>query len=680
MISNEGNKTKRFKAFIGKDIVKAGLSGYDGQIIGLKSIEINGNPVLLCIATAGFDLWPRGILAYNFEKNEEQWHYWIGGCPHPNSVVLLDINGDGQKEIISGTYATCNGAVANGVDDFNSYLIVLNSKGELLWKKSIGDRSTGILCWAGFLNRNGDTCIVACEVMGLASKKNANKILILRARDGEPIKYLTPGEQFLGFKVCDYNRDGDLEIITGNSDGVLRIFDGNLEIIKEKNFDNGITLAQVEDINGDGTNEILCTTQDGRLIILNENLKILCNYKLQSGMVDCVYLAQHRKKFNIITRSVLGIECIYTISKVVTAPGLPSAPISLFWLLISILLASGLVYAIVDKVKYRKKIKYLIDESPYGVIILNSKNKITYYNYKVVKFVGENRPEILKFLGMKDIQNWLKKPTEPKNIDINFQQKHFTVYSSLVGNEKMFIICDRTSEFVSRDIITWSGFAQKLAHEIKNPLSTINLTLQRMQEVCREKLGKDAEALDHYTDSVLEEVARLRDTTDKFMRVLSLEKPHPVSCDINLLLENTLQKYKTTLPTEIKFQKSYAKELPPVKCDESQMLMVFSNIIENAIEAMEGKGVLTLRTALIENIGADAEKVVKYVEIKFEDTGKGISEDQLKNLFKPFHSTKPGGTGLGLVIARRIVEEHSGKIEITSKEGIGTVVSILLSV
>ncbi|MHA1279248.1 MAG: histidine kinase dimerization/phospho-acceptor domain-containing protein, partial [Candidatus Helarchaeota archaeon] len=71
----------------------------------------------------------------------------------------------------------------------------------------------------------------------------------------------------------------------------------------------------------------------------------------------------------------------------------------------------------------------------------------------------------------------------------------------------------------------WSGFAQRLAHEIKNPLSTINLTLQRIQHICKAKFGKEAKVLDQYTDSILEEVARLRNTTDKFMRILSIKKP-----------------------------------------------------------------------------------------------------------------------------------------------------------
>ncbi|OPX17594.1 hypothetical protein BXT86_05720, partial [candidate division WOR-3 bacterium 4484_100] len=127
-----------------------------------------------------------------------------------------------------------------------------------------------------------------------------------------------------------------------------------------------------------------------------------------------------------------------------------------------------------------------------------------------------------------------------------------------------------------------------------------------------------------------------------------------------------------------KVKRYFAEDISSIKCDQTQLNAAFSNIVENGLEAMEGKGALTIRTAVVEKI---ADKTVKkYVEIKFEDTGKGMSEQELAKLFKPFESSKPGGTGLGLVITRSIIEQHQGFIKIESKKGIGTVVTVLLPI
>ncbi|HEC77618.1 MAG TPA: GHKL domain-containing protein [candidate division WOR-3 bacterium] len=156
-----------------------------------------------------------------------------------------------------------------------------------------------------------------------------------------------------------------------------------------------------------------------------------------------------------------------------------------------------------------------------------------------------------------------------------------------------------------------------------------------------------------------------------------IKKPEFTDNDLHGIIEAVLQKYERNLPRGIKVKRYFAEDISSIKCDQAQLNAAFSNLVENALEAMGSKGVLTIRTAVVEKI---IDKSVKrYVEIKFEDTGKGMSEQELANLFKPFESNKPGGTGLGLVITRSIIEQHQDQIKIESKEGIGTVVTVLLS-
>jgi len=248
--------------------------------------------------------------------------------------------------------------------------------------------------------------------------------------------------------------------------------------------------------------------------------------------------------------------------------------------------------------------------------------------------------------------------------------------------QKMRRLTRRNEE--AAKILEWSWLAQRLAHEIKNPLSTVNLTVQRIQEVSRKKFGREAKVLEVYVNSILEEVERIRDTTDKFMRILDFDQPSLVPAGVNSLLEKVLKRYEPTLPKGIQVKRNFAPELPFVQCDENQIRTMFSNILENAIDALDGKGTVTVSTGMIDEPGRDRSRkrdktfIDKFVEIRIEDTGPGISPENMKYIFKPFHTTKDGGSGIGLVIAKRIADGHQGRIEIASRVGIGTIATVRL--
>uniref|UniRef100_A0A7V0Z5C2 histidine kinase n=1 Tax=candidate division WOR-3 bacterium TaxID=2052148 RepID=A0A7V0Z5C2_UNCW3 len=260
-----------------------------------------------------------------------------------------------------------------------------------------------------------------------------------------------------------------------------------------------------------------------------------------------------------------------------------------------ILLASALAFLIYKNNVYVNRVHKFLDETPSGVLILNRSNKITYYNYYIRKIVGETKDDLIRFIETAEMKKLIEEYIDKKAIEIRYNEKLLNIYVIKVASETLVIVLDRTAEMTAKNIIAWSGFAQRLAHEIKNPLSTINLTLQRMNQLCKKKFGQKADIIDGYVGSVLEEVERLRKITDRFMRVLSIETPKFTLVDINGLLDEILKKYENTLPQEIKINRYFAHELPLVRCDEGQIVTAFSNIIENAIEAIEGNGVLSVR-------------------------------------------------------------------------------------
>ncbi|MGQ9665236.1 MAG: ATP-binding protein [bacterium] len=703
-IISKGSTPHRYNAYVGKDLRNAGIIGYDSGIPYAISTDVNGdgNEDLICFALTGFDLFPRGVFVYDYKNNRELWHYWMGALPHRAVPFLGDIDNDQKKEIVFGTVAVSNGAILNGTDDEHTWVIVLGLDGTLKWKKQM----YGIFSCAALsvvdIDRDGDTEIVVCETQGTGDKKEPNLLSILNGRTGELKKYIRTGEKFLGMGICDYNRDGNLDIITGNSDGVLRMFNANLELLASTRFPTGVHFFSCIDLDHNGTYELLVKTADAKLTILNEQLEIMGYTQLNTGVNDINFsLARNVNQYNIIAIRDKHNIVLYRADY---CPMLTSKFSNRMLLLLLLLSFIAITYLLAAMTRHKRIVHMIADNAPIAYLVLNKKNRPIYVNHKCMALF-EGSMENLELL-LKDplVVDKLKLKTQTKIPDIMFADKKLEITFYPIAGLNFVTLVDKTMKAFSEEIISWAGFAQKLAHEIKNPLSIINLTVQRIQRIGKEKLGKSATSIEKYTNSALEEVVRLREIVDKFMRILSLEKTNIMPVKINELLDRVVNRYELNKPRGIKLQKIYTLDLPAIFCDESQISTAFSNIIENAFEAMGNKGILTIKTSSVEAINDSTnmknifpkpntnqtinnnqnivgnKKIQKFVEVKIEDTGKGMSAEELNNLYKPFWSTKKSGTGLGLVIAFRIIDMHKGKIEITSKKDIGTVVTVLLPI
>lgn len=219
----------------------------------------------------------------------------------------------------------------------------------------------------------------------------------------------------------------------------------------------------------------------------------------------------------------------------------------------------------------------------------------------------------------------------------------------------------------------WREVAQKLAHEIKNPLTPIQLSAERLRRRYRSNREGYDEILDECTQTIMDEVERLRKLLDEFSRLARMPRANPVPSDINSILEKALRLYGE-YPKNLEVKIESEEGLPQISVDPEQMERAFFNIIKNAAEAMNDGGTLTVSARAVNEPGNN------HVEVVFADTGPGISTDSMDKLFTPHFSTKRGGSGLGLAIVKKIITDHGGDVTVKSNEAKGTAFTVKIPI
>ena len=208
-----------------------------------------------------------------------------------------------------------------------------------------------------------------------------------------------------------------------------------------------------------------------------------------------------------------------------------------------------------------------------------------------------------------------------------------------------------------------------LAHEIKNPLSTLNINLQLLKEELESMTGENSKRVYMKTQVLQKEVQRLEQILNDFLRFARGQKLELKDYDMNEILDEVADFVTPEIKQKkILILKSYDADLPQCHLDSNLIKQAILNIIINAEQAMENGGELMIRTS----------KDKKYIQIDITDTGPGIPKDIIDKIFQVYFSTKKTGTGLGLPTAKRIIEDHRGTISVQSEEGKGTNFSITL--
>ncbi len=257
------------------------------------------------------------------------------------------------------------------------------------------------------------------------------------------------------------------------------------------------------------------------------------------------------------------------------------------------------------------------------------------------------------------------------NLEISIPHKHQDEMKTLIDGFNTMIRNLKQHQQDLADMskkVAWAEMARKVAHEIKNPLTPIQLSAEHLLNVYNDKSENFDDALKESTSYIINEVENLRRIAHEFLETSKDIEQQKDILNLQDIIKETIDPYKKILTERIRIKEHVSGQNFRFFGDKVKIKIALRNIFTNAIEAIQKKGVISISLS-------SQNKKLKLV---IQDTGPGIDEDMLNRIFEPYFSTKDVGTGLGLPIAKKIIEDHDGSIEASSKENKGITITIRL--
>jgi len=224
--------------------------------------------------------------------------------------------------------------------------------------------------------------------------------------------------------------------------------------------------------------------------------------------------------------------------------------------------------------------------------------------------------------------------------------------------EQVIVVDDLTELIQAQKESAWSEMARRLAHEIKNPLTPIQLSAERLQRKLSGEVSSEKQSLlDRYTHTIVQQVEAMKSMVNAFTDYARSPTQKPQLIDINAMLEEIAVLYhedNAGIVIDLKLDES----VPEIEADDVRLRQLVHNLVKNSVETLDGEGWIRLITELVETSGRS------WLEFTVEDSGHGIVEEITHNLFDPYVTTKTSGSGLGLAIVQKIVDEHGGSVRV----------------
>jgi hypothetical protein len=323
----------------------------------------------------------------------------------------------------------------------------------------------------------------------------------------------------------------------------------------------------------------------------------------------------------------------------------------------------------------RRELETILETIPGGVVTLNAGLQITQANQAFADLLPPGAPRSLNGVSLTailpaDIADQLtllarraqRMGVSATELEIRNPKGKLTLSATMAmlhlgqnRRDSILVLEDVTEFLQAQRQLAWKEVAQRVAHEIKNPLTPILLSAERIKRHINRNAPESPNVIRSCSDVILGSVETLRTLVDEFAVLAQFPTAQPRPADLNSIVASALQLFDGRLD-DIKVETHLTPVLPPVMADAEALKRALANLIDNAAEAMQESRlrVLTVETGLTEHH--------EMAEVTLIDTGHGLADETRERLFLPYFSTKQRGTGLGLAIAAKIIQDHQGAI------------------
>lgn len=313
-----------------------------------------------------------------------------------------------------------------------------------------------------------------------------------------------------------------------------------------------------------------------------------------------------------------------------------------------------------------------------GRILTINKSAEKMLNVSARRIIGKTYKQVLSHENRKMVdafirnEGLLRKGFMNKQIRLSSGNRQLTVLVTLnvLQDDRgqylglVAVLEDLTEIEKAQRMAAWREVARRIAHEVKNPLTPIQLSAQRLRKRYGDKLSQeDSKVFLGCTEMIVTQVEELKRLVNEFSNFARMPAANPVPSNIEEIIEESLALYREA-HKNIRFCFEKVQKPPVFNLDREQMKRVMINLLDNAVEAIEGEGNVVVRL--------DHDTVLKMVRIEVVDDGPGITSQNKARLFEPYFSTKKHGTGLGLAIVSTIISDHDGFIRVKDNEAGGT--------
>ncbi|MFH0809765.1 MAG: ATP-binding protein, partial [Pseudomonadota bacterium] len=312
-----------------------------------------------------------------------------------------------------------------------------------------------------------------------------------------------------------------------------------------------------------------------------------------------------------------------------------------------------------------------------GVVSMDSGGRVATMNASAAALLGVDRAasigkEVFRVMP-RELARLLESGREHSGAQVRLEagenSRSLLVHVSQLGEGErgqgaVVVFEDMSQLEKAQRMAAWREVARRIAHEIKNPLTPIKLSAQRLRRRYLDHFGEDGAIFDECTRMVIDQVEELRRLVNEFSNFARLPQTNPTRTDLRQLVADTLVLYEQAHKGITFSLRQEGESFPPLRLDREQIKRVLINLLDNAVDSMEGRGEIQVQLS--------SDSVLKMVRIEVRDSGPGIPAEDKSRLFEPYFSTKKTGTGLGLAICSAIVADHNGFIRVRDNEPRGS--------